>query len=63
MVCPCYQCKDRAERCHSTCASYLEFRKAIEKNRKDKYKNISFFEYRTDTKTRLVKQIQKGQKR
>jgi len=32
---PCYKCPDRKLLCHDDCSRYKEYRKSIEKNKRD----------------------------
>lgn len=37
---PCRECKYRTLECHNICESYLEYRKVIDKAKRDRFKEI-----------------------
>lgn len=42
---PCRGCKFREVACHSKCESYLDYRKRLDEQNKEKYKEIDTYSY------------------
>ena len=42
---PCRGCKFREINCHSKCESYLEYRRKLDKQNKERYKEIDTYRY------------------
>jgi hypothetical protein len=57
---PCRGCKFREINCHSKCESYLEYRRKLDEQNKERYKEIDTYRYVGDNVRAIKHKMRKA---
>lgn len=57
---PCRGCKSREINCHSKCESYLEYRRKLDEQNKERYKEIDTYRYVGDNVRAIKHKMRKA---
>lgn len=60
MDAPCRGCKFREINCHSKCESYLEYRRKLDEQNKERYKEINTYRYVGDNVRAIKHKMRKA---